>query len=428
VTPEPRRPGGRRLGSLLALPICAFGIGCADAGAPERIILIVVDTLRRDQLSVYGAEIRTPNVARLARRGRVYGHGLSSFHQTSMSMAALFTGRTPSLESGHPDQPLDWNAHDWCGMRRFASEADDQCVPASVPTLGEIMKASGYWTVGIASNPMTFAYSGLARGFDRWQELQATKRQGILAFKPEHRAQFAASRAGDKVVAEAIEALRGRETDRFFLYVHFMDVHDWHFRGIPYTQGVEEMDLALGTLLDYLEGEDLFDGAVVVLTSDHGESFQEPHLLRGTPRHFGNPSFEAVLQVPLIVVGARLREGGPVRSDDLFHFLVRVAGSPAQTRGLLEPGELLLSERAYRTYRLGRWKSFWRRPDGAFYLVNLEVDPGELEDVAARFPAIAADHKRRVGALAEALAASDAPSKPIDPQYLEMLRSLGYVE
>ena len=64
--------------------------------APERIILIVADTLRRDHLSPYGSELETPAVARLARRGQVFTNAVSSFHQTTMSMAALFTGRTPS--------------------------------------------------------------------------------------------------------------------------------------------------------------------------------------------------------------------------------------------------------------------------------------------------------------------------------------------
>jgi hypothetical protein len=69
---------------------------------PEHVVLVVVDTLRRDHLSIYGAEIETPNIARLAARGAVVENALASFHQTTLSMGALFSGRTPSLESGDP--------------------------------------------------------------------------------------------------------------------------------------------------------------------------------------------------------------------------------------------------------------------------------------------------------------------------------------
>ena len=64
----------------------------------KHIFLIVVDTLRRDHVSLYGDALRTPNMERLAAEGQVFDAATASFHQTTMSMAALFTGRTPSLE------------------------------------------------------------------------------------------------------------------------------------------------------------------------------------------------------------------------------------------------------------------------------------------------------------------------------------------
>jgi len=75
------------------------GCGFKGEGPPQRIILVLIDTLRRDHLSCYGSKVRTPHIDAVARRGQIFVNAYSSFHQTSMSMASLFTGRTPSLET-----------------------------------------------------------------------------------------------------------------------------------------------------------------------------------------------------------------------------------------------------------------------------------------------------------------------------------------
>ena len=110
-------------GVTLGLAACGQGGSLAERDAtPERIILVVVDTLRADHLSPYSAKVSTPNIQAFAERGQVFTNVVSSFHQTTMSMASLFTGRTPSLESGHSQKTLDWTGRNWCGMRRFAPE------------------------------------------------------------------------------------------------------------------------------------------------------------------------------------------------------------------------------------------------------------------------------------------------------------------
>lgn len=89
----------RNLTLVAGLMLACGGVETPDRGTPERIVLIVVDTLRRDHVGVYGAERPTPNFDRIAASGTVFRNAFSSFHATSMSMGALFTGRTPSLES-----------------------------------------------------------------------------------------------------------------------------------------------------------------------------------------------------------------------------------------------------------------------------------------------------------------------------------------
>ena len=86
--------------ALFALTLILSGCNASEPepAPPERIFLFVVDTLRRDHVSAYGARASTPNMDALAARGVRIDNAFAAYHQTTMSMAALFTGRTPALE------------------------------------------------------------------------------------------------------------------------------------------------------------------------------------------------------------------------------------------------------------------------------------------------------------------------------------------
>jgi arylsulfatase A-like enzyme len=419
----------KRVCAWLGLALASVGCGYESSQAPERILLIVVDTLRSDHLSPYGADLATPNIARLAETGTVHRNALASFHMTSMSMGALWSGRTPAISSGDATRTIAWNEENWCGMARFGPSVDGACFPARVPRLGRAMRDLGFETIGVTANSLLFGAAGFSEGFDQWVEVPDLGRGGKSKLLKQSWKESSAERAGPVVVAAAAKALEQRRSDRFFLYVHFMDVHDWAARGVPYRETVEEVDRAIGALVDLLDASGLLEGTAIVFTSDHGEALDEPHLVPATPRHIGNPSFEQVLAVPLITRGVTLPEGEPMlRSEDLFRILVSTAGGAPEAPGALAPDELFVSEQAYRTYRRGRFKSYSGRYDGTFRLVDLAEDPSELRDVAARHPEIAAAHRARVDELTAALAAPNAPLHEIDEAQMDRLRSLGYIE
>jgi arylsulfatase A-like enzyme len=164
--------GMRLLVALWSSVLFASQTACAPASeSHERVILIVVDTLRRDHVWPYDPEAATPNIRRIAEKGRVFFNAQASFHQTTMSMAALFTGRTPSLETDARTRTLPWNGRNWCGLARFAGDEDDSCLPLGVATLAEDMRAEGLWTIGIASNVFLYRPAGFDRGFDDWVQL-----------------------------------------------------------------------------------------------------------------------------------------------------------------------------------------------------------------------------------------------------------------
>ena len=137
-----------------------------------------------------------------------------------MSMAALFTGRTPSLESGDSEHPLPWNGRTWCGMARFAADPEDSCVPQGLTTLAEDLKRANYWTVGVVSNPFLFRPAGYDQGFDEWIEVAADDPEEI-------REVLSRERSGIRVQTAVNDVLARIPDQPLFLYVHYMDAHDY---------------------------------------------------------------------------------------------------------------------------------------------------------------------------------------------------------
>ena len=414
---------------LMGLP----GVACVEREVPDRVILIVADTLRRDYLSPYGSEEATPNLQRLADEGSVFSNAIASFHQTTMSMSSLFTGRTPSLETGDANTILPWTSRGWCGMARFAESDEDSCIPQKLDTLAESLQQAGYETIGIQSNWFIFRPYGYEQGFDTWIEVGERERPKTQLT----RQQLAQLRTGKLVNASVFEALAQRESNRFFLYVHYVDPHDYRIRPElrkNYAEGVRYLDRVVGELLDGLREQALLENAVVIFTSDHGEYLGkvDDHPLPAMPGHFGNPSFDSLLKIPLIIAPPQARDATSlVRSQDLYGLIREIAGLPPRAPADIASDELFLAEQYYQTYRRGRWKSTWGRNGGPIALFDLQEDPGEKRDAADSHPEIMQQHRDRIAALTQSLAASLSESEmqaDLTDDEEARLRALGYLE
>jgi len=402
------------------------------ARGPARIVLVVVDTLRRDHLSVYGSAVATPNVAALAARGQVFENAVSSFHQTSMSMAAIFTGRTPSIETGNPREALPWNGSTWCGMARFGTGEGDLCLPRGLPTLAERLREAGYWTIGVTSNQFLYEPSGFGRGFDDWSQVDERKPTTGPASReavpdPGH------SRTWASVNRAVDTALGRRPTEHFFLYVHYLDVHDYRFAKRSYAEAVAVMDQALGRLFGKLEKAGLLDGAVVVLTADHGERLGEAHGIPGeVPNsygHYGNPSWQELLRIPLIVAPPVFADTQRfVRTQDFYELVQQIAGLSPEPAADTKPDELFVGELFFRTYQQGRWKATVRRDDGRAFLYDLEADPHEQRDLAESEPLRVHAFRTRINELSRDLAAAPTVQRELSEPEKQRLRSLGYLD
>ncbi|MGQ9838572.1 MAG: sulfatase [Cyanobacteriota bacterium] len=127
----------------------------ANAGSEKRpnILLIVLDTQRADRLSCYWSEAErakrthtSPNLDRLAAESTLFERAIAPAQWTIPSHASMFTGEYPSTHQ--------------------VVQADIELSP-SFPTLAELLKVSGYSTVGFCNNPLVgILKNGLRRGFE----------------------------------------------------------------------------------------------------------------------------------------------------------------------------------------------------------------------------------------------------------------------
>jgi arylsulfatase A-like enzyme len=248
-----------------------FGV----ARDPEQNVLVVtIDTLRADALSVYGGPAQTPNLDRLASHGARFTFAHAHTVVTLPSHTSILSGLLP----------YEHGVRDNSGFR----------VKSGTPTLATRLKARGFSTGAFVGGfPLTKRF-GLTPGFDTYDDQMPEMRGAIEISMPERRA--------DVVVGRALDWI-GRQNGKFFAWVHVYDPHSPYrppeeflaqYAQQPYYGEVAFVDRALGPLFDRLAA--LPRPTLVIVTADHGESLGE----HGELTH-GMFAYEPTLHVPLIV-------------------------------------------------------------------------------------------------------------------------------
>lgn len=446
----------------MLLLVLATGCGGREAEAPANVVLVVVDTLRRDHLSLHGHHRPTsPELDRFAASAAVFERAYATAPWTRPSVASIFTGLYPS---GHRAMALN------------------NLLSPEVETLAEGFTRAGYATVGIVSHVIVSERFGFSQGFALWDEEEARGHDHLSTPGVTERALAAL----DALVDE------GRP---FFLFVHYFDPH-YAYRAHPEigfepsrggelhggediedlrarraTFGPEELeylrarydeeirftDAGFGRLLARLEAAGVVDRTVVAVTADHGEEFME----RGWIGHT-RTLYEELVAVPLVVRGRAgapghgQRVGRPVSLVSLAPTLLELAGLDASDRRFEGPslapfvqggdppptGNVFaevdfrgpVAKQARKKAVIGpRFKLIRDDRRGRVELYDLENDPGERTNLARRAPSPAGDSLQRelyrftTRELPE-LSSSSGAEVPIDPALREHLRQLGYVE
>ena len=148
--------------SMLLLAALA-GCGSREAGAPPgpgvaggplaagqpNVVLIIIDTLRADQVGAYGSAAgATPELDALAARGVRFDRVIAQSPWTRPSIGAMLTGCYPRTLGIYDEM--------------------DQALDGRFTTLAEALKAAGYTTLGVHSNPNINAFFNFDQGFDAY--------------------------------------------------------------------------------------------------------------------------------------------------------------------------------------------------------------------------------------------------------------------
>jgi arylsulfatase A-like enzyme len=167
---------------------------------PNRVVLVTIDTLRADHLHSYGyAREMSPFIDRLAREGVQFTNVITHMPTTAPSHASIFTSLYPFQH----------------GLTTNYSPLD----PALL-TLAEAFQENGFQTAGFSS--ITFL-KNLRRGFEFFEFLDPKeKKPGTDKKKP--------NRKANETVDLAIQWIQDKQpADRFFMWIHIFDVHQWLF-------------------------------------------------------------------------------------------------------------------------------------------------------------------------------------------------------
>ncbi|MDF1798971.1 MAG: sulfatase-like hydrolase/transferase [Planctomycetota bacterium] len=332
--------------ALFVTPSCGSSAKPAAQGQDlaKLVLLVEVDTLRADALELPRAEpggrrdprsfgpASTPATAALAAEALVLTGAYSSAPWTLPSVATLMTGKWP------------WEH----GATRLLGT-----LGSGHTTLAEAFALAGYRTGGVMTNFVATADYGFAQGFESWDDSLATGHTGSTG-----------PAAVEKLLAMVDEL--GSTGEPVFLYTLLFEPH-WRYEHDPaagtpppiaaveslnelraslaagelseddladlqdlYRGEVQRTDAALAALRAGLEQRGLWDDAIVVLTSDHGELIGE----RGWIGHTVDLS-DTLVRVPLLVKAPGLRTGhesARVGQVDLGATLLDLAGVPAEAR------------------------------------------------------------------------------------------------
>ncbi len=286
------------------------------------LLFVLIDTLRADRLGAWGYERDTsPTFDRLASTGIHFSNHLAQSSWTKCSMASLWSSLHP-LRSG---------------VTRF-----DHVLPSQARLPAEIFRDAGYRTAAIYRNGWVAPNFGFAQGFEVYHRPAP---RPLLPSERRERPTLSVDSTDTSAVESAIAFLRAYGDQRWLLYLHLMDVHEYVYDeasavfGPSYSDVYDQAILRINRVLDPLiqqlwKDRSLAARTLIVIASDHGEAFHE----RGQEGHARNV-YPEVTEIPLVIaLPFRLEPGIAIRERtqnlDVWPTLLALLGLPP-----LEPSD-----------------------------------------------------------------------------------------
>lgn len=319
------RPDRAIGGPLVALLAALLSLAPAAIAADARpnIVLISLDTLRRDALRAFNPDAAPlPHIDRLAAGARRFSRAYSTAGWTLPAHASALTGLLPRTHGAtHPDTIIS---------------------PDAPPPLAEVLRAHGYATLAFTDGGFVGERLGFARGFDRYDSLAVPGTPPLTLPRDGGGQIFIAVDPFDRGLA--LLAQRPAGDAPFFLFLHTYLLHnywlprvcreeravsrarapfddgihllclsglmecsprEWDVMRALYRDDLAYLDGEVGTLLAALDAASGGRPTLVILMSDHGEGFDPAH----QRIHHGGRLHEDQLRIPLLMHGPGIAAG-----------------------------------------------------------------------------------------------------------------------
>ncbi|UCG32110.1 MAG: sulfatase [Phycisphaerales bacterium] len=491
----------------LAPMVVFLPLGCRPAEEPGpppefNVILISVDTLRADHLNCYGYQKRrlSRNIDALAADGILFENCITSSPWTTPAHMTMLTSLYPTA---HGITQTVKELRD-----SLEQEAQFNRLPDSRLTLAEVLKANGYATGAFTGGGTMDPRIGFDQGFDRyassmhklhnysmremneWIDHHAERPFFLFWHTFEVHPPYIDGTYLDEVLPpETAAEVRGflQDTERRFTYraptldeqyntversktfLNDKQIYNAEVCEALYDGGIASMDSWLGDFLRRLRLRGLYDRSLIILTSDHGEEFED-HLRGAIYAAHGHSVYDEMVRVPLIIKlphrqFAGMRITSTARMIDLMPTVLDVLGirrrpkdmqglslrplweQPDTPHGRLAVSEALAAMSEKKAVRTERYKFMYSLdPDtvakhGRNYvpdhlenteLYDLHADPKESTNLL---------ESPRSGQIAELAAALEqhlrdfakqpqgkADTVELDEETIENLRALGYLD
>jgi arylsulfatase A-like enzyme len=439
--------------ALALAALAAFAAPAAEAGErPPNVVVLTVDTLRADRLSIYGYDRPTsPRIDRLMAGGVRFANARTVEPLTSPALCSMLT-------SVHPHQH---------GSSRNGLRMRD-----GLPSLPKSLARRGYHTAAFVGNwTLRDKLSNLGEHFETYEEI-LTRKRWLGLVSSETSADDLTEIAGEWAEAHVADSDRP-----IFLWVHYVDPHAPYRKhddlleplGIAdskvrpedrYDTEIAFADRALGRLLDRLDRLGVLDDALVAFASDHGESLGE-HNYWGHGRHL----YESGLHIPMSITWPGRLEPRTIDAAALnldlaatilglldverpaaflghdWSAVLRGQASPAPGRVTMHQahrGAVLSRHDSDLARRAGllevalvrdRTKEVFRLPDGEPRRYRLPEDPSQPETLITAEGEPTAELRDWIEAVSTGLSDLDHEvPEPLDEESVEQLRALGYAD
>jgi len=411
-------PTGSAIRALVLLLLGVIAGGCGRKPSVDRppVIIISVDTLRSDHLPAYGYRgVETPSIDAFARDAIVFDRAFSHCPLTLPSHATILTGLLPA----------DTGVRDNMGFRLDPAKA----------TLAEVLGRNGYATGAAVSAYVLRRETGIARGFGFFDDRIAEHADQSLG---------GIQRSGVETEAVAEKWIGEHSGQPLFFMLHLYEPHapydapePFRSRFKPYDAEIAAADAIVGRFLDSLKRLKIYDRALIVFLSDHGEGLGD----HGEDEH-GIFLYREAIQVPLLVklpgsARASSRAGETVGLRDVMPAILEelhIALTPGLASrplfGGKAPSRDVYSETFYPRFHFG-WSDLHSLTDGTKHyieapqpeLYDLSTDPGETTNLTGT-------DRRTFFAMREAIKPmlkTAAAAAAVLPEEAAKLAALGYI-